>query len=555
MDPIWLDNYPPGVPTGYVVDPDETLIDAMEATFAAWPGNRAFANMGHSLTFAETDRLSRQFAAYLQRDLKLMQGDRVAIMLPNLLQYPVAMLGCLRAGMVVVNVNPMYTPRELEHQLHDAGAKAIVIYSGSAHVLEEVLEHTDIAHILVSNVGDLLPLPMRVLANFVVRFVKRMVPAYSLPNAQSFRAILGTPVGDYVRPDNIIGKDVAILQYTGGTTGLSKGAMLSHSNLLANTRQVNSWFGALDVPGEEIIITALPLYHVYALTVNCFAYFVKGGLNMLITDPRDTAAMVKEMGKWPFTAMTGVNTLFQSLARHPDIAKVDFSHLKVASAGGMAVQEATAREWVEVTGTQIIEGYGLSETSPVITTNPLDLPEFNGCVGLPLPGTDVSIRNDDGNEVPPGEAGELYVKGPQVMLGYWNNPEATSKVTSTDGYFRTGDMATIDERGYLKIVDRKKDMIIVSGFKVYPNEIENIVTQHPDILEAACVGVPGDDPGEEDVKLFVVIREGADISPQSVRDYCKENMTAYKVPGAIEFVDHLPKSNVGKVLRRELRGQ
>ena len=291
----------------------------------------------------------------------------------------------------------------------------------------------------------------------------------------------------------------------------------------------------------------------YALTVNCFAYFVKGGLNVLITDPRETSAMVKEMGNWPFTAMTGVNTLFLSLVRHPDFAKVDFSHLQVVSAGGMAVQEATAHEWASVTGTQIIEGYGLSETSPVVTTNPLDLPEFNGCVGLPLPGTDISIRDDDGNEVPLGEEGELYVKGPQVMLGYWNNPEATSKVMGDDGFFQTGDMATMDKRGYLKIVDRKKDMIIVSGFNVYPNEVENTVTRHPDILEAACIGVPGDDPGEEDVKLFVVIRKGADISPQAVREYCKENMTAYKVPSVVEFIDHLPKSNVGKVLRRELR--
>jgi long-chain acyl-CoA synthetase len=553
MDPVWLDNYPPGVPRDFVVDPDETLIDAMEASFDAWPANRAFANMGHSLSFAETDRLSRIFAAYLQHDLGLAQGDRVAIMLPNLLQYPVAMLGCLRAGMVVVNVNPMYTARELEHQLKDAGAKAIVIYAGSAHVLEEVLEHTDVEHILVSDVGDLLPWPKRPLVNFFVHFVKRMVPAYKLPGAKAFRAILDIPATAYKRPDNIRGEDVAVLQYTGGTTGLSKGATLSHSNLLANTRQVNSWFGTIDRPGEEIIITALPLYHVYALTVNCFAYFVKGGLNVLITDPRETSAMVKEMGNWPFTAMTGVNTLFLSLVRHPDFAKVDFSHLQVVSAGGMAVQEATAHEWASVTGTQIIEGYGLSETSPVVTTNPLDLPEFNGCVGLPLPGTDISIRDDDGNEVPLGEEGELYVKGPQVMLGYWNNPEATSKVMGDDGFFQTGDMATMDKRGYLKIVDRKKDMIIVSGFNVYPNEVENTVTRHPDILEAACIGVPGDDPGEEDVKLFVVIRKGADISPQAVREYCKENMTAYKVPSVVEFIDHLPKSNVGKVLRRELR--
>lgn len=553
MDPIWLDNYPPGVPRDYVVDPDETLIDAMEHSFAEWPDSLAFANMGHSLSFAETDRLSLAFAAYLQNDLGLAQGDRVAIMLPNLLQYPVAMLGCLRAGMVVVNVNPMYTAHELEHQLNDAGARAIVIFAGSAHVLEEVRAHTQVEHVLVSDVGDLLPLPKRLLVNFVVRVIKRMVPAYSLPGAKHFLESLDADVGSYERPDGLRGKDVAILQYTGGTTGLSKGATLSHSNLLANTRQVNSWFGLVDVPGQEIVITALPLYHVYALTVNCFAFFVKGGLNVLITDPRDTPTLVKEMGNWPFTAMTGVNTLFLSLVRNADFANIDFSHLKVVSAGGMAVQAATAQEWTKVTGTQIIEGYGLSETSPVVTTNRLDLEEFNGCIGLPLPGTDVSIRDDDGNEMPLGEPGELFVKGPQVMLGYWNNPEATARVMSGDGWFQTGDIATIDNRGYLKIVDRKKDMIIVSGFNVYPNEVENIVTQHPDILEAACVGVPGEDPGEEDVKLFVVIRKGSGLSPQAVREYCKENMTAYKVPSVVEIIDSLPKSNVGKVLRRELR--
>jgi long-chain acyl-CoA synthetase len=552
MDRIWLESYPPGIPRELEIDPDRTLPDALEAAISQWPHHRAFTNMGHTLSFADTDRLSRQFAGYLQHELGLEQGDRVAIMMPNLLQYPVALFGCLRAGMVAVNVNPLYTARELEHQLHDSGAKAIVIYAGSAHVLSEIDADTSIKHTLVTDIGDLLPTPKRWLVNFVVRYVKRMVPDYVLENARPFRDMLDSGVSAYHRPDHLRGSDLAILQYTGGTTGLSKGAMLSHSNLLANVQQVNSWFGEVDEPGAEIVITALPLYHVYALTVNCFAYFVKGGLNVLITDPRDTAGMIKELSKWPFTAITGVNTLFQSLVRHPDFNSLDFSTLKVVSAGGMALQEATSREWLQATGTQVIEGYGLSETSPVVTSNPLDLKGFNNSIGLPVSGTEVSIRDDSGAEVAVGEEGELYVRGPQVMLGYWNNPEATNKVMTDDNYLQTGDMAKMDERGYLQIVDRKKNMIIVSGFNVYPNEIEHVAAGHPDVLEAACIGVEGDDSGEM-VKLFVVVKPGTKITPTDVRDYCKEYLTPYKVPSVVEFIDELPKSNVGKVLHRELR--
>jgi len=556
MQAIWLDNYPAGVSKTLDLDPAETLLDFFESSTTAWSDRPAFHNLGHTLSYADIDHLSQQFAAYLQDNLGLERGDRVAIMMPNLLQYPVALFGCLRAGMVVVNVNPLYTARELEHQLVDSGAKALIVYAGSAHVYAEIKHATAIEHVLVTEPGDLLPLVKRLLVNFVVRYVRKMIPKYAIGSAVRFRAILKARMSAYRRPEKLTGKDLAILQYTGGTTGLAKGAMLSHSNLLANVTQVNGWFGGRDVPGKEIIITALPLYHVYALTVNCLSYFEKGALNILITDPRDTKGLIKEMSRWPFTALTGVNTLFQSLVRHPDFAALDFSTLKVVSAGGMALQADTAREWQRVTGTQVIEGYGLSETSPVVSSNPLDLPEYNGSIGMPFPETNVSIRDENGVEVALGVAGELCVSGPQVMLGYWNKPEATAEVMTADGFFKTGDLATMDEKGYLRIVGRKKDMIIVGGFNVYPDEVENVVTEHPDVLEAACIGVPDDDGDDDEVvKLFVVMREGAVVTPEQLRAWCKENMAAYKVPKKVEFRTELPKSNVGKVLRRELRDE
>jgi long-chain acyl-CoA synthetase len=554
MKPIWLESYQSGVPRELDVDPQETLLDIFDSAVTAWAERPAFHNMGHTLSFAEIDQLSTQFAAYLQNDLGLSVGDRVAIMLPNLLQYPVVLFGVLRAGLVAVNVNPLYMPHELEHQLTDSGAKAIVIYSGSAAVLAEVIEKTDIEHTLVTDIGDLLPAPKRWLVNFIVRYIKRMVPEYELPGAKLLRDFLNAQVSAYRRPEKLTGSDLAILQYTGGTTGLSKGAMLSHTNLLANVTQVNSWFCGRDQPGKEVVLTALPLYHVYALTVNCFTYFEKGGLNILITDPRDTKGLIREMARWPITTITGVNTLYQSLIHHPDFAKLDFSTWQIVSAGGMAMQEATAREWAQITGTQVIEGYGLSETSPVVSSNPANLEEFNGCIGLPLPETEVQIRDDAGQEVPLGEPGELFIRGPQVMLGYWGKPEATSDVLGSDGFLQTGDLATMDERGYMRIVDRKKDMIIVSGFKVFPNQIENTVTGHPKIREAACIGVPDEESGEF-VKLFVVLCPGATITPEEIRNWCKQEMTAYKVPRVVELIDELPKSNVGKVLRRELREQ
>jgi long-chain acyl-CoA synthetase len=510
----------------------------------------SFHNLGRTLSFRELDELSGRFAAYLQRELKLARGDRVAIMMPNLLQYAVALYGIMRAGMVAVNVNPLYTARELTHQLRDSGTRAIVILANAAAVLEEALPGTSVEHAIVTEIGDLLTQPRRAIVNFVVRYVKRMVPAYRLPAAIPFARTLGH--GHAPEPVQLAASDLACLQYTGGTTGISRGAMLSHGNLVANVRQINTWFASASSPGEEIVITALPLYHVYALTCNCFCYTELGGLNVLITDPRDLAALVREMKRWKFTAITGVNTLYQHLAAYPGTRTVDFSHLKLTSAGGMAVMEATAKLWAEVSGSEILEGYGLSEASPVVTSNRPDLKAYSGTIGLPLPSTDVSLRDDDNREVGLGASGELCVQGPQVMSGYWNDGVATGEVMTRDGYLRTGDVAVMDEGGYLRIVDRKKDMISVSGLKAYPNEIENVVMMHPAVMEAAAIGVP--DPNtREAVKVFVVLRPGMSASAEEIRALCKHNLAPYKVPRQVEFRASLPKSNVGKILRRDLR--
>ncbi|MEC9376255.1 MAG: AMP-binding protein [Pseudomonadota bacterium] len=552
MDPIWLNHYPPGVPKDCTVDPNEELIQVFEGAVAEWSDRSAFSNFGQSLSFADVDRLSRLFASYLQNDLGIKPGDRVALMMPNILQYPIALFGCIRANAVVVNVNPLYTAPELKHQLDDSGAVAIIIFANSAHVLSEIIDDVGLKHVLITEVGDLFSFPKRLAVNFFLKYIKRQIDTYHLPKALSFRDILSADINLYSRPKNLKASDLAILQYTGGTTGLSKGAMLSHGSLLANVRQVNSWINRDDIPGQEIMITALPLYHIYALTFNCFAFFFKGGLNVLITNPRDTAGMVKEISRWPFTAITGVNTLFQSLINFPDFQQLDFSNLKVVSAGGMAVQEFTAKEWSRITGTQLVEGYGLSEASPVLTSNPVTLEKYNGFIGLPLPGTNISIRDDEGKELPIGEPGELYAAGPQIMLGYWNNPEATKKTITEDGFLATGDMAICNQEGYFKIVDRKKDMIIVSGFNVYPNEIENVATQHAEILEAAAIGIK-DSKGNEAVKLFTVKKIDSVLAPNDVIEFCRKSLAAYKVPDSVEFIDEIPKTNVGKILRRELR--
>ncbi len=552
MEPIWLKSYSPEVPKTVDLDPDESLADIFAHVCKTFPQRPAFANFGKKLSFADLNELSGRFAAYLQTELALTRGDRVAIMMPNLLQYPVALFGALRAGLVVVNLNPLYTSHELHHHLNDCGARAIVVVANSVHELAAVVAETPVEHVLVTEIGDLLGFPKRPLVNFAVRYIKRLVPSYDLPTAKPFSDALRQASPAFVPPADLTGTDLAFLQYTGGTTGVAKGAMLTHANMVANTRQMNTWFAAHWVVGEEIVITALPLYHVYALTCNCFTYFAKGGLNVLITDPRDTKGMIREMRKWKFTAITGVNTLYQRLVEHPLLPSVNFDALKVASAGGMAVLQATAKKWTALTGKEILEGYGLSETSPVLTSNPADIDGYNGSIGLPIPNTDISLRNEEGNEVPIGEMGEICAKGPQVMAGYWKDPEATAAAMTDDGYFKTGDLATVDENGFFWIVDRKKDMILVSGFNVYPNEIENVLTQHPDILETACIGI-FDDRSNEAVKVFVVLRSGAKLTEREIRDYAKEFLTPYKVPRYVEFRDELPKSNVGKILRRELR--
>jgi long-chain acyl-CoA synthetase len=551
MEPIWLKNYPPGVPAALSIDPAETIPRMLERICREFPERPAFSNLGRTISYRELDDLSGRFAAFLQQELKLVPGERVAIMMPNLLQYPVALYGALRAGLIAVNVNPLYTAHELEHQLRDSGAKAIVIVANSAAALEQARAGTNIEHVILTQIGDLLPAPKRWLVNLAVRFLRRLVPAYSLPDAIPFNAAFAIGA-DHLAVPALSGADVACLQYTGGTTGISKGATLTHGNLMANVRQMNTWFRGYSERGREIVITALPLYHVYALTCNCLAYTDLGSLDVLITDPRDIRGFIRELRRWKFTAITGVNTLYQHLANSPALATVDCSTLKLVSAGGMAVTEATAKRWAEVTGTEILEGYGLSETSPVVCSNPPDIKAWSGSIGLPLPGTEISLRDDHDREVAPGEAGEICVRGPQVMTGYWNRPDETALVMTSDGFLKTGDIATVDDKGYFKIVDRKKDMISVSGLKAYPNEIENVVSSYPAVFEAACIGVPDESTGQG-IKLFVVLRPGMQATAKEIRAFCKESLAPYKVPRYIEFRASLPKSNVGKVLRRELR--
>lgn len=547
-----MKSYPPGVPARIDLDPQETLVSLLENSCRRFPERPAFTNFGVTLSYRDLDDLTRRFASWLQNEAGFGPGERIALMMPNLLQYPVALFGALRAGMVVVNVNPLYTARELQHQLVDSGARAIVVVANAAATLARVIDSTPVEQVVVTGIGDLLGFPKRQLTNFVVRHLRRMVRPYQLPGAHSFDDLLSADAAA-MTPARLSGAELACLQYTGGTTGLSRGAMLSHGNLVANVHQINAYLQSLVAEDEnEIMVTALPLYHIYALTCNCFCYTALGGRNLLISDPRDTSGFVAELRKWPFTAITGVNTLYQSLIDHPDFPKVDFSSLKLVSAGGMAVMEYTAREWARITGRPILEGYGLSETSPVVTSNRPDIKEYTGTIGLPVPNTEVSLRDERGEEVGIGEAGELCVRGPQVTAGYWNDPQGTAAAMTSDGYFRTGDIATVDGDGYFRIVDRKKDMILVSGFNVYPNEVENVLTLHPDIVEAAVIGVPGPSTGEL-VKAFVVRRPGSQLTAEEIREYCRDNLAAYKVPRLVEFRDELPKSNVGKILRRALR--
>ncbi|MFP1861730.1 long-chain-fatty-acid--CoA ligase FadD [Lonsdalea quercina] len=553
MEKIWLARYPTDVPAEIEPDRYSSLMELFENSMARNADRPAFINMGETMTYRQLDERSRAFAAYLQHQLKLQKGDRVALMMPNLLQYPIALFGILRAGMVVVNINPLYTPRELEHQLNDSGASAMVIVSNFAHTLEKVVFNTPVKHVILTRMGDQLSAAKGTLVNFVVKYIKRLVPKYHLPDAISFRSVLqqGKQM-PYVRPELDRG-DLAFLQYTGGTSGVSKGAMLTHRNLLANLTQIRAAYGSLLHEGNDLVVTALPLYHIFALLVNCLLFIEMGGQNLLITNPRDIPGMVKELARHPFTVISGVNTLFNALLNNDDFYRLNFSTLRLSVGGGASVQKAVAERWEALTGNHLLEGYGLTESSPLVTGNPYDMQQYTGSVGLPIPSTEVRIVDEKANDVALGEAGELWVRGPQVMKGYWNQPEETAAVLK-DGWLATGDIVTSDEQGFLRIVDRKKDMILVSGFNVYPNEIEDVIVRHPDVMEAAAVGVPSEISGEA-VKVFVVRRPGSALETEALIAHCRRYLTGYKVPRQFEFRDELPKSNVGKILRRELRDQ
>ncbi len=550
-DRPWLSSYPPGVPAEVDVDAYRSIVAVFEEACSRYRDRPAFANMGRRITYGDLDRMSADFAAYLIHELKLKKGDRVALMMPNILQYPIAIFGVLRAGLTVVNTNPMYTARELKHQLVDSGAAAIVVLDNFAHVVEQVLPDTQVKQVVTTGVGDLLGFPKGPLVNFVLKYIKKAVPDFTLPGALRFTQTLQLGAKHRLPAIEIEPSDIAFLQYTGGTTGVAKGAMLTHRNLVANMQQASAWLGAGVKLGEEEIITALPLYHIFALTANCLVFMKFGGLNHLITNPRDMPGFVKTLQGIRFTAITGVNTLFNGLLNTPGFDKCDFSRLHLALGGGMAVQRAVAERWKKVTGVTLVEAYGLTETSPAACINPMDLADYNGAIGLPIPSTDACIKDDAGRMLPVGEVGELCIRGPQVMAGYWNRPEETAKAIDQDGWLHTGDMARMDEKGYFYIVDRKKDMILVSGFNVYPNEIEDVIAQMPGVLEVAAVGVPDDKAGE--VVKVVIVKKDPALTAEQVKAYCRENLTGYKQPKYVEFRSELPKSNVGKILRRELR--
>ena len=550
----WLSAYPPGVPTD--IDPGQyrSLVHLMEEAFGRYADRPAYSFMGKEISFGQTDALSKTFAAYLQ-SLGLAKGDRVAVMMPNTPQYPIVVAAILRAGLVVVNVNPLYTPRELEHQLKDSGAKAIVIIENFAATLQQCIGHTPVKHVVLTAMGDLLGWAKGALVNYVVRNVKKMVPPFDLPGAVRFNDALARGARATLRQPEIGPDDMAVLQYTGGTTGVSKGAVLLHRNIIANVLQSEAWNDPVmkKVPeGEQSTsVCALPLYHIFAFTVNMMLSLRVGGKTILIPNPRDLPAVLKELSKHRFHSFPAVNTLFNGLVNHPDFATVDWSHLKVSVGGGMAVQSATARQWLEKTGCPICEGYGLSETSPSASCNPTTSTAFTGTIGVPLPSTSMKCVDDDGNEVPVGQPGEIAIRGPQVMAGYWQRPDETAKVMTADGFFKTGDVGIMDERGYFKIVDRKKDMILCAGFNVYPNEVEDVVAQLPGVLECAVVGIPDEKAGEA-IKL-VIVKKDPSLTEEQVRAHCRANLTGYKQPKVIEFRTDLPKTPVGKILRRELR--
>lgn len=550
MEKIWLKNYPKGVSPEVDLSKYGSLVDIYEESIRMFSSKKAFTNMGVSLTFTELDEKVDQFASFLQNELKLKKGDRIAIQMPNVLQFPIILFAALKVGLTVVNTNPLYTAKEMQHQFKDSGAKAIVILANYAHLLESILKNTSIESVVVTEIGDLFPTPKRILVNSVVKFIKKMVPAYNIPSAYTFRQALTIGSKKPMTKVPTTQDDIAFLQYTGGTTGVAKGAMLLHRNVLANVLQIRDWMVPKLREGEEVAIAALPLYHIFALTLNCLGLLRYGAENILITNPRDIPGFIKELKKTPFSVFAGVNTLFNGLMNNPEFANVNFDHMKVAVAGAMTLQKSVAERWMKMTKAVIVEGYGLTEASPVVSCNPIDGTDRVGTIGLPFPSTDIKLVDDDNVEVPMGEPGELVCKGPQVMKGYWNQPEETAKVL-TDGWLHTGDIAVIDNDGFLSIVDRKKDMILVSGFNVYPNEVEEAIASHPGVLEVAAIGVPDEHSGE--VVKAVVVKKDPALTAEEVISYAKKSLTNYKVPRKVEFRDELPKTNVGKILRRALR--
>ena len=551
MEKPWLDSYEKGVKA----EIDETLYQSIPDVFRQsvekFANQPAFQNMGKTLTYAEVGKLAENFASYLQNVLKLPRGERVAIMLPNLLQYPIALFGILQAGLVAVNTNPLYTPRELEHQLKDSGATTIIVLENFANTLELVLPRTQIKHVIVASVGEMFGFFKGSLINFVLRKVKKMVPEYRISDTIPFQTALKEGAAHTFRPVSLTREDTALLQYTGGTTGVAKGAILSHGNICANMQQAAEWIVNLLRPGKETVIAALPLYHIFALTVNLMIFTQAGSKIILITNPRDMKSFIGDMKKERVSVFVGVNTLFNGMVNQPDFATIDFSSLKLTLGGGMATQKAVAEKWKNITGTPIVEAYGLTEASPGVCANPLNIPAYTGGIGLPIPSTEIELRDADGNEVAQGQPGEMWIRGPQVMKGYWNRPEETAKVLDSRGFLATGDIAVMDKKGWFKLVDRKKDLIVVSGFNVYPNEVEDVAASHPKVLEAACIGVSSPKTGEA-LKLFIVKKDES-LTAEELIAFCRTELTAYKVPKDIEFRDELPKSNVGKILRRELR--
>jgi long-chain acyl-CoA synthetase len=550
VEKIWLKSYPKGVPEEIDVNAYRSIPHLFEESVQKYLNRPAYKCMGSTITFQELDTLSRNVGAWLQSK-GLAKGARVAVMMPNVLQNPVSIFGILRAGFVVVNTNPLYTPRELEHQLKDSGAEAIIILESFAKTLEQVVGRTSIKHVVVASMGDMLGLK-GLLVNFVVRFIKKLVPPWNIPGAVKFNTMLNDGASNTLKAVDISPSDIAFLQYTGGTTGVSKGAVLLHRNIVNNLQQVAAWFSPdHDENAPHLMVTPLPLYHIYSLTCCCLFMLKDGGCCLLIPNPRDISGFVKELQKYKFTAISGLNTLYNALLNNPDFSKIDFSGVRLSTAGGMAMHHVVAERWQKATGVPIIEGYGLTETSPVATINPINITEHTGTIGLPLPSTSITIRNDNGDILPVGEVGEICISGPQVMQGYWNRPEDTAKVMTPDGAFKTGDIGFVDERGFVKIVDRKKDMILVSGFNVYPNEIEEVVISHPGVLECAAIGVPDMKSGE--VPKVFIVKKDASLSQEQVLEHCRKNLTGYKVPRQVEFRTELPKTNVGKILRRALR--